>query len=262
MTDLRAALWAEALKARRSRVPAFTALGFALVPFMGGLFMLLLEDPDHAQRLGFLAAKAEMFGYAVGWSSYLGLLAQATAVGGILLFAIVATWVFGREFADRTAATLLALPTSRWAIVAAKFAVVAAWSAGLVVLLYLLGLGVGAAIGLPGWSPRVALGGAVHLAATAALTLALVPPVAWVASAGRGYLPPMGFAILTLFLAQVLAATGWGGYCPWSVPALHSGMAGSQVETPGAVSHLLVLATGLAGTVGTFAWWRWADQAG
>jgi hypothetical protein len=41
MKGLRAALWAEALKARRSRMPLVTALGFCLAPLMGGFFMVV-----------------------------------------------------------------------------------------------------------------------------------------------------------------------------------------------------------------------------
>ena len=56
----------------------------------------------------------------------------------------------------------------------------------------------------------------------ACLTLALMSPVALFASIGRGYLPALGWAILTLALAQIAAATGWGDWFPWSVPALLS----------------------------------------
>ncbi|MEV0143917.1 MULTISPECIES: ABC transporter permease [unclassified Nonomuraea] len=38
---------------------------------------------------------------------------------------MIAIWLFGREFSDHTAKDLLALPTSRTAIVAAKFVVAA-----------------------------------------------------------------------------------------------------------------------------------------
>jgi ABC-2 type transport system permease protein len=43
--QFRAALWAEALKARRSKVPWLTAVGFSLAPLMDGLFMIILLDP-------------------------------------------------------------------------------------------------------------------------------------------------------------------------------------------------------------------------
>jgi len=260
MTGLTAALWAEALKARRSRVPLVTAIGFALAPLMGGLFMVILKDPAMARRFGLISTKAQLFSGVADWTTYFGLLAQATAVGGFAVFGLAAIWIFGREYSDRTAKDLLALPTSRAAIVSAKMIVLAAWTALLVALVLGLGLVLGAAIGLPGWSVGLAVRSAVLIVIVAGLTYALVAPFALAASAGRGYLPPIGVLFLTIFLAQVIAALGWGAYFPWSVPALLSGAAGPSGSDLGAVSYLLVALTGLAGLAGALAWWQTADQ--
>jgi ABC-2 type transport system permease protein len=92
------------------------------------------------------------------------------------------------------------------------------------------------------------------------LTIALVTPIAFFASAGRGYLPPMGAAIMAVVLAQVVAAAGWGEYFPWSIPALYSGMAGPAYANLGVVSYLIVLFMSLAGLMATLAWWEVADQ--
>lgn len=262
MNPFAAALWAEGLKARRSRVPLFTALGFSLAPVMGGLFMLILQDPERARRMGLVSAKAQLAGGAADWATFLGVLGQATAVGGALLFSLVTAWVFGREFVDGTAKELLAVPTRRETIVGAKFAVVGAWAGGLTACILALGLAIGAGLGLPGGSVAVLGRAAADVGLTAVLVLALMPAVALLASAGRGYLPPLGWAILTLFLAQILAAMGWGDWFPWSVPALFSGMAGPRSTQVGIHSYVAVALTCIAGTAGTFAWWRTADHAG
>lgn len=260
MSGLRVALWAEALKARRSRMPLVTALGFCLAPLMGGFFMVVLKDPGRARRLGLIGTKAQLVTGTADWPTYLGVLAQATAVGGVLLFGLATIWVFGREYSHRTASDLLALPTSPAAIVAAKFLVVAVWSAGLVAIMFLLGLAVGGLVGLPGWSAGLALRAVGTVAATGGLTLLLVTALALAASVGRGYLPAVGAMFLMVFLAQVVAAAGWGAYFPWSVPALYSGIAGRDLQRLGTISYLLVASAGLAGVVGTLAWWRLADQ--
>ena len=145
-------------------------------------------------------------------------------------------------------------------IVAAKFVVVALCSVALTVLVAGLGLVVGAAIGLPEWSSGLVPHAVARLALTAALAIALIPPVALAASAGRGYLPPIGVMFLAIFLAQVVAALGWGAYFPWSVPALAAGVAGPGLRDLGPESYLLVALTGLAGIGGTAAWWCLADQ--
>jgi ABC-2 type transport system permease protein len=260
MKALAAALYCEVLKARRSQVPLWTALGLALAPLMGGLFMVILKDPERARAAGLLRAKAEITAGAADWPTYLGVVSQALAVGGSFVFAFVAAWVFGREFADRTVKLLLAVPTRRDATVAAKFLVVWGWCGLLAVWVFALALGVGALVGLPGWSARVALEAAGVAAVAAALSAALVTPTAFLASAGRGYLAPLGFAVLTVVLAQIAAAIGWGGWFPWSVPALWSGLAGPRAEHLGPASYVLVGLTSLGGLVATAAWWRLADH--
>ena len=254
------AIWVEVLKVRRSKMPLLTVLGFSLAPFAGGFFMIVMKDPDLARRMGMISAKAQVFAGSADWPTYLGLLAQATAIGGIVLFSLISSWVFGREYSDHTVKDLLALPTARSTIVLAKFVVVALWSTLLAVIVYLIGLGIGAAIALPLGSSEILWQGTITLAMATGLTILLVTPIAFFASAGRGYLLPMGVAILALILAQVVAATGWGEYFPWSIPALRAGMAGPQDANLGVISYVIVILTSLTGLIGTMIWWALADQ--
>ena len=261
MSNITQAIWVELLKARRSKMPLLTALGFSLAPFAGGFFMIVMKDPDLARRLGLISVKAQIVAGSADWPTYLGLLAQATAIGGIILFGFISSWVFGREYSDHTIKDLLALPTPRFVIVLAKFILVTLWSAALTAVIYLIGLGVGIAVALPPVSAEILWQGTITMAITACLTIALATPIAFFASAGRGYLPPLGVAILALILAQVIAATGWGEYFPWSVPALYAGMAGPEYTHLGMISYAIVILTSLTGLIGTFIWWELADQA-
>jgi predicted ribosomally synthesized peptide with SipW-like signal peptide len=70
----------------------------------------------------------------------------------------------------------------------------------------------------------------------------------------------MGFATLTLFIAQIMGVLGWGVVFPWSVPALYSGAAGSQGSGLGPLSYALVVLTLLAGLADTLAWWNYVEQ--
>ncbi|HEU5440118.1 MAG TPA: ABC transporter permease [Ktedonobacterales bacterium] len=258
--DLRAALWAEMLKARRARMPAVTLAGFSLAPLMGALFMKILLDPAWAARFGALTTKAQFSAARGDWPTYFGLLTQALAVGGFIIFSLVVIWLFGREYSDRTAKDLLALPTSRATIVTAKLCLIVIWCALLTLWIYLLGLALGRLIGLPGWTTDGWLHATAVYATTASLTIALTLPLAWAASAGRGYLPAIGVTILLVFLAQVLSALGLGPWFPWAAPALLSGAAGPEAQNLGAGTYLSVVAVVAGAIMGVIVWWRAADQ--
>ncbi len=250
----RAALAVEVLKARRSKVPLLTVLVMSAAGCVAALFMFILANPDRAHRLGLLNQKAQLSGLTADWEGLLTFLAQVVAVGDLLLFAFIATWVFGREFVDGTMRYLLAIPVPRRSTVLAKFTVVAMWSAAVNVWLAGLVLLLGWALGLPGGSPHVVLRGLSGAAAAAALMLLVTTPVALVACAGRGYLAPLASAIGALVLAQVAAALGWGDVFPWAVPAAAAGL--TPDGGPGAVGVAVAVATGLAGVLGTLRWWR------
>lgn len=260
MTGFLPALWVEVLKMRRSRVPLFTAIGFSIAPLMGGLFMVILKDPEAARSMGLISTKAQIVAGVADWQTFFTILSQAVAVGGAILFAIVTSWVFGREFSDRTVKELLALPSSREAIVAAKFVVTAGWTFALTIFILLLGIVVGKLVIIPGWSAELLRSAGMDVLGSAVLTIALLPFVALLASIGRGYLPPFGWTILTVALAQIVAITGWGDWFPWAVPALFSGAAGPRADLLGVHSYALVMLAGLLGLAATFYWWRNADQ--
>jgi ABC-2 type transport system permease protein len=241
-------------------MPLLTLAGFSLVPLMGALFMKILLDPMWAARFGALTTKAQFSEAHGDWPTYFGLLTQALAVGGFIIFSLVVIWLFGREYSDRTAKDLLALPIPRAAIVTAKLLLVAFWCAILALWIYLLGLALGALLSLPGWSTSGWLHATAVYAATASLTIALTLPLAWAASAGRGYLPAIGVTVLLVFLSQIVSVLGLGPWFPWAAPALLSGVAGPEAQHLGVGTYLLVVAVVAGGITGVIAWWRAADQ--
>lgn len=260
MHDLTNTVWIELRKATRSRVPLFTALGSLIVPLAGAFLMFVYKYPAFARQNGLISAKANLAGGTASWPSYLGVLTQGIAVGGIILFSLIVSWVVGREFADGTLKDLLAVPVSRATILLAKFLVVALWSLLLTVMISLLSLLLGAAIDLPHGSIGLVVHGTATLIITACMVIADVFPVAFFASVGRGYLLPMGIAALGVVLTNLIVFAGWGSYFPWSVPALYAGFVGGKGASLEPVSYLIVLMTGLVGMVGTYLWWKFADQ--
>ncbi|MEV0143918.1 MULTISPECIES: hypothetical protein [unclassified Nonomuraea] len=124
----------------------------------------------------------------------------------------------------------------------------------------MLGLLIGALLGLPGWSAETATHGVLRIVAAATLTALLTTQLSLAASIGRGYLAAVGAMFVMVFSAQVIAALGFGAYFPYSVPGLYAGIAGPDQDPPGPLGFLLVLATATVGVWATVTWWQQADH--
>ena len=260
MNGLRAAISTEFLKSRRSRVPWGVGAGFTAAPLVMGLFMVILKDPEGARALGLLGAKAQLTAGTADWPTFLNLLGQATTVGGAVLFAFLAAWVVGREFTDRTLRGLLANPTPRQTIVAAKATVIASWGIAVSAWVLALGLAIGAVVGLPGWSSADAAGTIASIALAMVLTIGLQAWAMFFAGVGRGYIAPLAWAVGMVATSQVLSVLGWGSWFPWSVPAILAGAGGTQVEPVSAAAVVAVVVVVIGGLAATIVWWERADH--
>jgi ABC-2 type transport system permease protein len=257
MSDLHQMLWIELRKVLRSRIPLFTVLASLVMPLGIAFLIYLAKNPTMSQKLGLIGAKANLLAYSTtNWQTYFGLIGQIIAAGGFFLFTFAISWVFGREFVDGTLKDLLAVPVSRLTILLAKFIVLALWSIVIALVILIVSLVMGAIINLPQGSICIFENGMLLMAVTVCLVILTVLPFALFASLGRGYLLPIGIAILALILANLVMVLGLGMYFPWAIPLLFS--QGKFALAP--VSFMIVVLTGLAGVACTYVWWILADQ--
>jgi ABC-2 type transport system permease protein len=254
-------LWVEARKMRRSKVLPITTAAFLIVPMIDGLFMFILKDPERARSMGLISLKAQMTAAYTDWNMFFQVLLMGTAIAGAILFGFITAWIIGREYSDRTVKELLALPTPRATIIAAKFALLALWVLVLSLLIFLIALALGALVDMPGWSLELVRTSFGSLILITLLSFLLMPCVAFLASVGRGYLLPLGWTFLVMALSQIAIVLGWGDWFPWSVPGLLSNINGVRTEPLAVHSYAVVLVVFILGTVATFIWWLRADQA-
>lgn len=256
---MRNAFQAEMLKINYADTLWATFIAFALAPIMGGVFMLIIQDPEAVAHGGGLVTKAKAMNMEANWKSYLELLTQAVGVGGVLTFGFVASWIFGREYSDGTVKDLLSLPTSRTLILNAKFLVYLIWCIALVISNLIIAFVIGTVLQLPlpnsAWLNTLL----TDYFITTCLTALMGVPIAFFAIWGKGYLAPLGFVALTLVFAQVIAAIGYGSYFPWSIPGLYSGAGGAYKELLDLYSYLILFVTCIGGYFATIIYWKTTD---
>jgi len=231
-------------------------VSFAVCAFVGamlGLFVWIMANPGMAEKLGLIGDKARIA--AAGISDWKGLFAvylQIIGLFGLLLYSMILAFIFGREYAEGTAKNMLVLPIARSMFVTVKFIVAAVWFELLVLLLAAECLAAGALLGLPGFSAGLFLRSFGLILTASLLLLAVGSVTAWVAVATKGYLAPIGFAILSLILGILLGVTEIGRAFPWTVPAIFVGATHElpgTISTGGVVSALAAFAAAVLGTM-------------
>jgi ABC-2 type transport system permease protein len=258
--DIFNSLSIEILKVRKSTIFRVTVLAGCFISLVLGLMMVLVKNPDILPP-GILKTKISIAAITADWPAYIGFMEMATGAIGIILFGFIVSWIFGREYNDRTVKDILALPVSRTAIVFSKLLAVCVWCILLSVIMYALGLGIGALINLPLWTPNLLPDFSRVFFMTTLLSLLLCPPTAFIASAGRSYLPAIGFLVLCMGLANLFGNIGLGAYFPWTIPMLYTGAVGTSGNQLPVASYIIIALTGLAGTAGTVWYWKYADQS-
>jgi ABC-2 type transport system permease protein len=254
------AVKAEFIKNRHSKILLISFIAFSIVPVMGGVFMLVMQNPQAMTKANLLSTKMEAMNFSADWESLFMILTMGMGIGGIIIFGFIISWIFGREYSDDTVKDLLALPTSKSRILNAKFIVYCLWSFALAIVNVILALAIGMALRFPGFEFQNVLAWLKDYFFTSLLTVSLGPPIAFFAIWGKGYLAPLGILVLTVVFSQIIAALGYGHYFPWAVPALFSGAGGEYKETLNAMSYFTVLMLALAGYCAAIFYWKHADH--
>jgi len=261
MKKIQAALWMETLKVRRTNIFPISIYFFIFIGVMMGLLMFLSMHPEIANRSATINMKTSFLGGS-DWTAFFNLLMQLILTLGVIGAGIITSWGFGREFSDRVGKDLLALPVTRSSIVVSKLIILFVWSILLSLIVLVAAMLTGLAVRIPGWIEGELFPFLKMYMVCAIFNALLITPVAFVASAGRGYMLPISFVILVIIVTQLLfvGVPGFSYWFPWALPALYSGVAGALVPPPGFFSYFIYTFTILAGLFGTIAWWRFADH--
>ncbi|MBN1192515.1 MAG: ABC transporter permease [Coriobacteriia bacterium] len=246
---MRRAFIAELAKLRRSSLPWWTAIAVGFAPMMSNIFVT-------AQPPGYTA---------VSWPSFFELCSMTMGTWyGILLFGLITSYLFGREYAESSLPAVLTLPTRRECFVLAKFGVLIGWVFALAIL-SLMAQGVWAsALGLDGFAWSAVWPTVGEVLTVAALVLLTQPIVALVAVIGRGVFAPMIFSAFGFSAGMIGGIAGWGEWLPWAMPTVVGGtFLGPVISTDSQLttgSWAIALSVFVVGVIAVICWVNNADS--
>lgn len=172
----------------------------------------------------------------------------------IVGFSFTSAWVFGREYTDNTIKDLLVKPISRMYSVLSKFIIITIWNIFLACFVFGLVTIAGLIIGVKNSYASLIFSEFSTFFITSVLIMLVSTTSAFLASITKGYLAPIGLSFVIIIISNIAMQPGFGLYFPWTIPIL------PLTETPlNIFSVFIVLFTGIAGFLGTIAWWRYTE---
>ena len=231
----------EFLKLKRSKIFLLSLIGAILPPL---LMFIAVTSFDEGQTFEALFANVNMY---------------MSAMFAVLIFAIIISYLFGREYNEHTLKTMLTIPVSRTKFLASKYVMFLVWIVILTVVTSISTLAFGFAAGLDGFSLKMFLDSFAQLLYANALLFLTFAPFVFVSLFITNMVPAMvGGATLALVNLMVYGQN-WAPFVPWVCPYLIASGEIAEYSTSISVSYGVILATFVIGLVISYIYFTRSD---
>ena len=184
-----------------------------------------------------------------------------SALFAVLLFAIMISYLFGREYNEHTLKAMLCLPISRGKFIIAKYVMFLVWIVMLTVVTSVSTLIFGFAAGLEGFSVNLFIDSFAQLLYANVLLFLTFSPFVFLSLFITNMVPAMvGGAALSLVNLMVYGQN-WAPFVPWVCPYLIASGEIAQYATSISVSYGVILATFVIGLAVSYIYFTKKDVA-
>ena len=215
----------EFLKLKRSKIFLLSLLGAILPPL---LMFIAVTSFDEGQSFEALFANVNMY---------------MSAMFAVLIFAIIISYLFGREYNEHTLKTMLTIPISRGKFLASKYVMFLVWIVILTIVTSISTLAFGFGAGLDGFSLKLFADNFIQLLYANVLLFLTFSPFVFISLFITNMVPAMvGGAALTLVNLMVYGQN-WAPFVPWVCPYLIASGEIAEYSTSIAMSYGIILVT-------------------
>ena len=231
----------EFLKLKRSNIFLLSIMGAILPPL---LMFIATFAFDETQTFEMLFSSVNMY---------------MSALFAILLFAIMISYLFGREYNEHTLKTMLTIPVSRGKFLMSKYIMFLAWILILTVVTSMSTMVFGFVAGLEGFSIKIVVDSFLQLLFANVLLFLTFSPFVFVSLLITNMVPAMvGGAGLTLVNMLIYGQT-WAPYVPWVCPYLIASGEIAEYSASVTVSYGIILATFVIGLIISYIYFTRTD---
>lgn len=231
----------EFLKLKKSNIFLLSLIGAILPPLL--MFIAVVAfDEGHTFKALFTNVNMYM-----------------SSLFAVLLFAIIISYLFGREYNEHTLKTMLTIPISRGKFLASKYLMFLVWIVILTVVTSISTLVFGFAAGLEGFSLKLFIDSFAQLLFANVLLFLTFSPFVFVSLFITNMVPAMvGGATLTL-VNLMIHGQNWAPLVPWICPYLIASGEIAEYATSITVSYGVILATFAIGLIISYVYFTKTD---
>ena len=219
----------EFLKLKRSKIFLLSLMGAILPPL---LMFIAVTSFEEGQSFEALFSNVNMY---------------MSAMFAVLIFAIIISYLFGREYNEHTLKTMLTIPISRGKFLMSKYVMFLVWIVILTVVTSISTLIFGFAAGLEGFTLKLFADSFAQLLYSNVLLFLTFSPFVFMSLFITNMVPAMvGGAALSLVNLMVYGQN-WAPFVPWVCPYLIASGEIAEYSAGIGVSYTVILATFVIG---------------
>ena len=231
----------EFLKLKRSNIFLLSLMGAVLPPL---LMFIAVFAFDEGNSFDLLFSNVNMY---------------MSALFAVLLFAIIISYLFGREYNEHTLKAMLTIPISRGKFLMAKYVMFLVWILILTVVTTLSTVIFGFIAGLEGFTLKLLVDSFAQLLFANVLLFLTFSPFVFISLFITNMVPAMvGGAGLTLVNMMIYGQT-WAPYVPWVCPYLIASGEIAEYSASIPVSYGVILATFVIGLLISYVYFTKKD---
>ena len=182
-----------------------------------------------------------------------------SALFAILLFSIIISYLFGREYNEHTLKTMLTVPISRGKFLISKYVMFLIWILILTVVTSISTLAFGFAAGLSGFTLQLFINSFAELLFANILLFLTFSPFVFISLFITNMVPAMvGGSSLTL-VSLLVNGQSWAPYVPWACPYLISSGEIADYGVSLIIPYGVILVTFLIGIVVSYIYFTKKD---
>lgn len=193
----------EILKLKRSSMIWVSMLGIAVAPILNYIiFLSLKRNKPSAISMERYFEQCYVF---------------FTVLIAAMIFGLIATYIFNREYQEGTLGNMLTIPTGRAEYIINKLIILFLW----IILLVLFNFGLSIFLNYMGlfieFDKEIIVNYLKIYLLTGLLHFMLMPVTVFITLVFRSYIPSIGFSIFVTITSLVLTNTRYGEMFPWSL---------------------------------------------